>query len=1074
MNNVEDIYPLSPIQQGMLFHTLYESKAGMYFQQFVCTIQGDLNVPALMRAWQQVADRHPILRTAFIWKGLSEPLQVVRQQIRLPWKEQDWRRLSLIEQQERMDTYIKADREQGFELSKAPLMRMALMQTADHTYNFIWSRHHMLLDRWSRSLVLKEVFAFYEAFCRGEELHLEQSRPYRDYIAWLQQQDLSEAEALWRRTLEGFTQPTLLGVDHPTTDSDDPEASHNDKKVHLSTAQTAALQSFARQHRLTLGTLVQGAWALLLSKYSGERDVVFGITVSGRTAALTGAESMVGPFINTLPVRVRVSSKDSLVCWLRTLQDQQVELLQHEQSPLVEVQGWSEVPRGVPLFESILVFENTPGDEGLREAPQSLEIRDVRHIEVTNYPLLVQVIPGSELGLLIAYDCRRFDAATITRMEDHFKMILEGMVADPERKPSELPLTSEADRHQLLVEWNNTQADYPQDRCIQELFETRVQLKPHEVAVISEEEQLTYSELNRRANQVARYLRKRGVGRNVLVGILMRSSVEMVVGLLAILKAGAGYVPLDPSYPRERLAFMLEDSQAPLLLTEEQLVSSLPAHTAKAVCMDADWGQIARESDENLVCEATPDDRAYVIYTSGSTGNPKGVQINHRSVVNFLSAMRRRPGINPSDRLLSVTTLSFDIAGLELYLPLTVGACVVLASREVASDGIRLAEMLDSSHITVMQATPSTWRLLISAGWQGREGLRILCGGEAVSRDLANQLLHRGAEVWNLYGPTETTIWSTACQIEEGTKVHIGRPIANTQTYLLDSHQQLVPIGVAGELCIGGLGLAGGYLNQPALTAEQFIPNHFSEKIGQRLYRTGDLARYLPDGNIEYLGRLDHQVKLRGFRIELGEIETVLNEHPQIKQSVVIAKEDQSGDKRLVAYLIAGQEVTPSTSELRGYLRERLPEYMVPTAFVVLDELPLTPNGKINRRALPQADESRAGAHFVAPRSPIEETLTEVWAEILGVKEVGVYDNFFELGGHSLKATQVMSQVRETFHIELPMRTLFETPTIAELALAIENARQNGAESQEAIVPVSRSLYRAKISSQGVLVVPES
>jgi amino acid adenylation domain-containing protein len=682
---------------------------------------------------------------------------------------------------------------------------------------------------------------------------------------------------------------------------------------------------------------------------------------------------MVGPFINTLPVRVRVPLEDSIVSWLRKLQDQQVELLQYEHSPLVDVQGWSEVPRGVPLFESILVFENTPGDEGLGEAPQGLDIIDVRHHEMTNYPLLIQVIPGSELGLLIAYDCRRFDAPAITRMVDHFKMVLEGMVADPERSPSELPLTSEADRHQL-VEWNNTQADYPQDRCIQELFETRVQQKPDEIAVIFEEEQLTYGELNRRANQVARYLRKRGAGRHVLVGILMKSSVEMVIGLLAVLKTGAGYVPLDPAYPRERLAFMLQDSQAPLLLTQEALASSLPVHNARVVFIDAEWGQIAQENDENFACEATPDDRAYVIYTSGSTGNPKGVQIKHRSVVNFLEAMRREPGINPSDRLLSVTTLSFDIAGLELYLPLTVGACVVLASREVASDGFLLAKLIDASRITMMQGTPSTWHLLISAGWEGRAGLRILCGGETLSRDLANQLLRRGAEVWNLYGPTETTIWSTLCRIEEGPKVHIGRPIANTQTYLLNRHQQMVPMGVAGELCIGGLGLAGGYLNQPALTAERFVADPFSEKAGQRLYRTGDLARYLPDGNIEYLGRLDHQVKLRGFRIELGEIETVLNAHPEIKQSVVVAREDHPGDKRLVAYLIARQDVTPGTSALHSYLNQRLPEYMVPTAFVVLEKLPLTPNGKINRRALPQPDQSRTSLvqKYVAPRTATE------------------------------------------------------------------------------------------------------
>ncbi|MEG4634885.1 condensation domain-containing protein, partial [Microcoleus sp. AR_TQ3_B6] len=551
--NIETAYPLSPMQEGMLFHTIYAPESGMYFEQLSCTIKGNFNVSAFQQAWQQVLDRHPALRTAFVWDKIEKPLQVVGRRVSLPWQQFDWRGLSSVEQQEKLEAFLQADRKRGFQLFKAPLMRLTGLQMDKDIYEFIWSFHHLLLDGWSLSSVLKEAFAFYEAFCQGQDLYLKRSRPYQDYIAWLQQQDLSKAEAFWRLTLKGFTAPTPLGGDRASGRSIGEGQSYAEQKIQLSIGTTAALQSLARKHQLTLNTLVQGAWVLLLNRYSGQEDVVFGATVSGRPAELPGVESMVGLFINTLPIRVQVSPTTSLLDWLQQLQVQQVELRQYEYSSLVQVQGWSDVPRGLPLFESIVVFENYPVDASLQKQGSSLEIGNVRGFERTNYPLNLVARPGAELLLELSYDCRRFDAATIEGMLKHLETLLEGIIANPSQRLSDLRMLTQNELHTLLVEWNDTRVDYPRDLCIHQLVEAQVAGTPDAVAVVFEDGELTYEELNRRANRVAHYLRSLNVGPDTLVGICVEQSVEMIVGLLGILKAGGAYVPLDPAYPPERL-----------------------------------------------------------------------------------------------------------------------------------------------------------------------------------------------------------------------------------------------------------------------------------------------------------------------------------------------------------------------------------------------------------------------------------------------------------------------------------------------------------------------------------------
>ncbi|HEX2188606.1 MAG TPA: amino acid adenylation domain-containing protein, partial [Longimicrobiaceae bacterium] len=803
---------------------------------------------------------------------------------------------------------------------------------------------------------------------------------------------------------------------------------------------TRALQEQARGWGVTMSTLVQGAWALLLARYAGEEDVVFGATVSGRPPELAGVEEMVGLFINTLPVRVRLPGEATLREWLGTLQKEQVEAREHEHAPLVEVQRWSELPAGEGLFETLVVFENYPVDEAVGQAADrlgGLRVRPTGGVEQTNYPLTLTAQAGARLKAEIRYDRALVEAEAAERLGGHLETLLDSLAADPLRRIAEVSLLSAAERARVVGEWNRTAAAYPRERCIHELFADQAARTPGAVAVVSGGDALTYAELERRSDRLARRLAAVGVRPETPVGVCLERGADMVVALLGVLKAGGAYLPLDPSYPAERLAYMLGDSGAPVLLTQSSLAGALPAFGGARLCVD-------EEADEPAGAPAAAADArnaAYVIYTSGSTGRPKGVVVPHRAVVNFLGSMRARPGLSAEDTLLAVTTLSFDIAGLELFLPLTTGARVVVADRETASDGARLRDALAASGATVMQATPATWRMLLEAGWEGTPGLKALCGGEALPRDLAEGIAARCAELWNLYGPTETTIWSTAGRVEPGAgAVSIGGPIANTQVYLLDGGLEPVPAGVAGELYVGGDGVTRGYLGRPELTAERFVPDALGGEPGARLYRTGDRVRWTADGRLEYLGRTDHQVKVRGFRIELGEVEAALREHARVGEAVAVVREDAPGDRRLVAY-VTGEAATPA--ELRAHLRERLPEHMVPGAFVALERLPLTANGKVDRRALPAPELGAAGA-YVAPRTATEEVLAGIFAEVLGAARVGAEDGFFELGGHSLLAMRAVSRVRQALGTELPLRALFEAPTVAALAGRVEALRRAG------------------------------
>jgi len=1063
--NIENIYPLSPTQQGILFHTLYSSQSGVYVSQFCCTIDDSINISALEQAWQLVVARHQVLRTSFHWERCEQPFQVVYRQVKLPWEQSDWGNISSEEQQESLKNFLEADRCRGFELKKPPLIRITLIQLAENNYQFVWTFHHLILDGWSTALVLEEAFNAYKAIHQGLNLSWTPSRPYGDYIAWLQQQDLSVAEEFWRERLKGFTMPTSLEVDRNVGDTRSHEESYDEQEIQLSEATTTALKSLAQQHQLTLNTFMQGAFALLLSRYSGEEDVVFGGTCSGRPADLEGVESMVGLFINTLPVRALVAPQESLLPWLKKLQAQQVEAQQYEYSPLVEIQAWSDVPRGTPLFESILVFENYPVDTSLSKQGETLGIRKVSSFESTNYPLTVVARASSEFSIKIGYNRHRFEAEAITRMLGHLRTLLERMISNPYQYLENLQLLTESELHQLLMEWNDSQTDYSKDKCIHELFEVQVEQTPDAIAVVFENQQLTYRELNQRANQLANHLQKLGVEPEVLVGICVERSLEMLVGLLGILKAGGAYVPLDPDYPQDRLAFMLEDAQVPVLLTQARLVETLPPHQAQVICLDTDWEVSAELRQENSASGVITNNIAYVIYTSGSTGKPKGVMNAHLGICNRLLWMQDAYQLTETDRVLQKTPFSFDVSVWEFFWPLLNGARLVVAQPGGHQDSSYLVKLIASQQITTLHFVPSMLRVFLEEeGLEACNSLgRVICSGETLPFALQERFFaHLDAELHNLYGPTEAAIDVTFwhCQRQSNlSNVPIGRPIANTQIYLLNSEGQPVPVGVPGELYIGGDQLARGYLNRPELTSEKFIPDLFSNQAGARLYKTGDLARYLPDGNIEFLGRIDHQVKVRGFRIELGEIEAVLVQHSAVQASVVVVREEKSGFKRLVAYVVLQSEQALATTELRHFLEEKLPNYMVPSAFVMLEALPLTPNGKVDRRSLPAPDltQLQPYATFIAPSTPTEEMLAGIWREVLGVEKVGIHDNFFELGGHSLLATRVISQLRKVFQVELPLKYLFESPTIAGLAERIETKMRAGQQLEAPpILPIPR------------------
>ncbi|AVJ22391.1 non-ribosomal peptide synthetase [Pseudomonas sp. MYb193] len=1020
---VEDLYPLSPMQQGMLFQSLYGEGSGDYINQMRIDVQG-LDVARFHQAWQVAVQRHEILRSGFVWQAeLEQPLQVVYKRVRLPFMALDWQTRKDCNQA--LDELAESARTQGFVLEQAPLLSLTLVRTGAMSYHLIYTNHHILMDGWSGSQLFGEVLQQYA----GEPLPAPTGR-YRDYIAWLQAQDKAVSQAFWQAQLVNLQAPTRL-AGAVETEVDAAQAVNGEHRLSLDAAQTEHLKAFAQRHKVTLNTLVQGAWLLLLHHHTGQATVAFGATVAGRPAELRGIEQQVGLFINTLPVVATPDAQMSVSHWLEQLQQQNVGLREHEHTPLFEIQRWAGLG-GEALFDSILVFENYPVSEALEQgAPSGLRFGAVHSLEQTHYPLTVLLAIGQTLGLEFNYSRQAFSGAHIQRLAEHFQQLLLALASDGSQRLGALPSVAQAERQWVLHDWNATAVDYPLDQAVHTLIEAQALRTPDAPALIFAGQALSYSALNARANRLAHRLMMAGVGPDVLVGLAAERSVEMVVGLLAVLKAGGAYVPLDPEYPRDRLAYMLQDSGVQLLLTQAHLLAQLPVpagvQTLVLECGDT-WLETFSSHNPNIPVHG--ESLAYVIYTSGSTGQPKGAGNRHIALTNRLCWMQQAYGLTPHDSVLQKTPFSFDVSVWEFFWPLMTGARLVVAAPGDHRDPARLVRLINEQQVTTLHFVPSMLQAFLQdAAVTSCQSLQhIVCSGEALPADAQQQVFAKlpHAGLYNLYGPTEAAIDVThwTCVEEGRDAVPIGRPIANLGCYVLDDNLEPAPVGVLGELYLGGIGLARGYHRRAALTAERFVTDPFGS--GTRLYRTGDLARYRDDGVIEYAGRIDHQVKLRGLRIELGEIEARLLELDNVREAAVLAVDGT----HLVGYLVLQQPLEEWKAWVVAHLAEQLPDYMVPAQWVVLAQMPLSPNGKLDRKALPKP-EAHGAAQYQAPVSEMEQQIAAVWREVLEVERVGLNDNFFELGGHSLRVLMLKERIRKVSGVNLSVSQLMLNPTVA-------------------------------------------
>ena len=1046
----------SPAQERLWFLHQWSEEVPAYNRAVALRLSGPLDARALRLSLDEVVRRHESLRTVFRdVDGRPQPQTLDPTPIEIQWCELT--DLPATARWTQAVNLAKQAARRQFDLSSGPLLTALIAEIAPDEHLLLLATHHITFDAWSAKVLIREFAALYKSFSEGHPSNLgELPIQYSDFARWQREQlqgaALDRLLEYWGGRLQGPLPLLNLPADAPRPAIQ--SLSGAACPITLPAPLTRALAELGKRCDATPFMVMLAAFSTLLYRYTGQEDLVVGVPVSDRGPAETA--ELIGVFINTLPLRMDLSGNPWFIELLRRTREVCTSAYAHQDLPFEKLVEHLKPERAMghtPLFQVMLNVENLP------ETPSdamSLLIEEIElPPEVALVDLTLELVRKGETytGSLI-YRKDLFNEGTAGRMVGHLRTLLEGVTAHPEERLSRLPLLTPVEQHQLLVEWNDTKVDYPRDACIHHLFEAQVERTPEAVAVVYEDCKLTYRKLNVRANQLAHYLRRRGVGPEVLVGICMERSIEMVVGLLGILKAGGAYIPLDPEYPKERLAFMARDTAIRLLLMQSTLVGRLPTDIPEVLCLDTDGEKLTAESGQNLPGGAGAGNLAYVMYTSGSTGTPKGVEVVHRGVVRLVMNTTYAR-FDTDETFLQLAPLSFDASTFELWAPLVHGARCVVYPAGVPSPE-RLGEVIRQHHVSTLWLTASLFNVVIDEAPGALRGVsQLLIGGEQLSTPHVRRAQERlpGMQIINGYGPTESTTFTCCYAIPQGPAtdtglLSIGRPIANTRVYILDQEQNPVPVGIQGELYIGGDGLARGYLNRPELTAEMFIPDPFIAELGARLYRTGDLVRYRPDGNIEFLGRIDRQVKIRGFRIELEEIEAVLGRYPGIREAAVVAREDTPGDKRLAAYLVRKTEAaaTATTVELRRFLQQKLPEYMIPSVFVFLETMPLTNSGKVDRRALPAPDQARPalGESYVAPRTPVEEALARIWSEVLGVERVGVHDNFFELGGHSLLAVRLFSRIVEQLGKKLPLATLFRAPTIDGLAAALEEDAARG------------------------------
>ncbi|MGW3059789.1 amino acid adenylation domain-containing protein [Streptomyces goshikiensis] len=1047
------MYRLSFMQQGLLYHSLADPDAAFYVDQVLYTLNGNLDEERLARAWQRATERHETLRTSFHWEGIEELVQVVHPSGELPYQRLDWRDRPAGRQAADLEDFLTEDRLRGFDLDSHPLFRLSTVRLADEQWAFAFRYHHLLLDAWSALLVLEEVFDDYEREGAGLPVDRQAPPPYRSYVAWLHSRDLTEAEAHWRTALGGFGEPTPLpGRLHPAPDpatrgTGAGERENPEEVLSLPAPLTSALLDMARERRLTLNTVLQSAWALLLGRHGGRDDVVFGATVSNRPVELDGIERTAGLFINTLPVRVGLDPSVTFADCCERLQKAEAERRAFDGSPLMEVQSWSDLPSGTLLFDTIMTFLNVPGISVLDGRDGELHVTGGAYRYRTNYPLSVMVLPGTELTFRLGYDRAHYDQRGAARLLQQLRTILEAVIHDPLVLLRDIPVLPAEQEDLLLGTWGDATArtadPVTASSTAHEVVMDIARRMPDAAALVHGSGRLTYRELSERSARLARYLRGLGVGPDTAVGVCLERGVDLPVAFLAVLLAGGAYMPLDPSYPGERLHLMLRDANPPVVLTHKRLRDRLPREGRRTVLLDAHARAIGRESADPLdETGVHPDNLAYLIYTSGSSGTPKGTMLTHRGLANLIRAQRAKLGITPEDRVLQWASASFDASVFEMVMALGAGARLHLAGTDEVMPGDGLLALLTEARITALTIPPTALAALPEADLPD---LRLLlAAGEALPQALVDRWA-RPRRMLNAYGPTETSVWATADASVVGQAPSIGTPVAGFRCRVLDAGLLPVPVGAVGELFLGGDGLARGYHAQPARTAAAFLPDPYGPP-GSRLYRTGDLVRWRDDGTLDFVGRSDDQVKLRGLRIELGEIEAALADLPGVREAVAVvrgsaaedASEEGSAGSRIVAYAVAAD--TEDGAGLRERLEARLPGHMLPSTIVVLDRLPLTVNGKLDRAALPELDRAAGRPDRIRPRNETEEFVAEIWCAVLGVQDPSVTDDFFAAGGNSIKATQMGSRISRAVQVDIPLRDVLKARTIENCAALVDAA----------------------------------
>ncbi|HEY0194038.1 MAG TPA: amino acid adenylation domain-containing protein [Kofleriaceae bacterium] len=1044
-DDIADLYPLAPLQRGLLFHSLYAPEAAQYFEQLTCQLTGPVDPERFVKAWQEMVDRHPILRSAFISQSSSEPVQVVMKRASLPVVHHDWREAPAGEQARRFEALLAADQAEGFKLHRPPLLRIALVRIADETWQLVVSHHHLLLDGWSLPVLLGELFAVYHAAGRGRAASLPPARPYSDYIAWLGRQDRAASDAFWRATLGDLTEATPLAIDLRAAEPNRPADRVITRISHLGEQRTEALRALAREVSVTLNTVIQAAWALILGRHGRSNDVVFGVTMSGRPAELPGADQMIGLFINTLPLRLAIDPARPIRDWLPDIQRRQSDVQRFDYVSLTDVHGHSGVPRGQPLFRTLYAFENFPLGDALDAVTGDIQIRDAHLAEKTNYPLTLVVVPGAGLQLKLSYDCDRIPDSLASGMLDQLAHVLAAIAARPDAAPRDLGLMpAPAPRAAEPVTGSGPVAAAPSLAAAWRAAAARF---PERIAVTDGERALSYRALDARAAAIAQVLRARGAAPDTMIGVLADRSADLIAAMLGVVLAGAAYVPLDPRYPTERLRFLAEDSGCLAILAS----TDAAARAGELGCPVIDLASIGEpRADEHVDLTPARDRAAYVIYTSGSTGRPKGVVVTQDNLLRLFSSTHLWFGFDEHDVWTFFHSFAFDFSVWELWGALLHGGRVVVVAYDQSRDPDAFYELLGREHVTVLNQTPSAFAQLMAAEERRAAPLplalrTVVFGGEALDPvQLAPWFARHGdrtPRLINMYGITETTVHVTYRPITiadtRAPTSLIGRPIPDLELRLCDAHGHLVPDGVPGEICVAGAGVARGYLNRAELTGERFIADRFAADPHARLYRSGDLGRRMPDGDIEYLGRIDFQVKVRGFRIELAEIEHALATHPALAGTLVLAVGD-GADRRLAAYVVVRPGATaPTAAELGEHVRRSLPDHMVPELYVALDAFPLTLQGKLDRQALPDARQARiaAGHGHVAPETPAQAAICRIWQELLGAPQVGIDDDYFALGGDSIRAIRVVALARKA-GVAITLRDLFAHTTPRRLAEA--------------------------------------